>query len=770
MTGAHTYALPISMKDWIIEEQVAPNQISIKLPDNSGLMIPLYEILIKEDLTYIVFVYGWRLPNDNLLYQSLGNSMRKITVTNIVSMLKELHLCDGFEQKDLSCLPVVEIHSIPYHKHLNSSEPFKSKTFFRCLSCKLLISNADEKICCICMNKLKSISKDENEKLKKSQLPAKLNAPVSLTSPERIKATLQSLRVDKRQLQLENQQLKDRLQAMEVELHKNSLTIDDTLCNDLISYIDTTERKMTPFMQLFWEQQKRLFTRSASGVRFHPMIIRYCLSLATKSPSVYEEMRKSGVLVLPSLRTLRDYKNYIRPTTGFHKDVISELKCETKDYDRKQRYVSLLIDEMKIKSNLVFQKGTNELIGFIDLGDIDVNFATLDEASIDNELASHALVFMVRGITTSLKFSLAYFSTKGVTGVQLFPLFWEAVHILEISCKLKLIVVTADGASPNRKLFNMHDWGVPEDNQDLIVYKTINLYARDRYIYFVSDPPHLMKTIRNCLFSSGNEKFTRNMWNSGSYILWKYIRNLCLDDFKRELKKLPKITKEHLNLNPFSKMRVNLAVQVLSSSMAKIMKQFGPEESHQTAEFCLIMDKFFDCMNVRSNKEADYTRKPYREPYKSVNDCRFNFLLNELLPYFQTWLSSIKTRQGDFTDSELAKMFISWQSYEGLQRTCFSVVEATKFLLKEGLEYIYTERFSQDCLEEYFGCQRKIGRRNENPDMNMFGYNTNTLRVQRSISCETGNTQGRKDKKRMWEEVSEEPLKKRKTVKEFNVE
>ena len=52
----------------------------------------------------------------------------------------------------------------------------------------------------------------------------------------------------------------------------------------------------------------------------------------------------------------------------------------------------------------------------------------------------------------------------------------------------------------------------------------------------------------------------------------------------------------------------------------------------------------------------------------------------------------------------------------------------------------------------------------------MFGYNTNTLRVQRSISCETGNTQGRKDKKRMWEEVSEEPLKKRKTVKEFNVE
>lgn len=33
----------------------------------------------------------------------------------------------------------------------------------------------------------------------------------------------------------------------------------------------------------------------------------------------------SGVLVLPSLRTLRDYKNYIRPTRGFNSAIIQEL-------------------------------------------------------------------------------------------------------------------------------------------------------------------------------------------------------------------------------------------------------------------------------------------------------------------------------------------------------------------------------------------------------------------------------------------------------------
>ena len=35
----------------------------------------------------------------------------------------------------------------------------------------------------------------------------------------------------------------------------------------------------------------------------------------------------------------------------------------------------LSFDEMKVQSNLVFDKHTNELIGFVDLGDEDVNTA-----------------------------------------------------------------------------------------------------------------------------------------------------------------------------------------------------------------------------------------------------------------------------------------------------------------------------------------------------------------------------------------------------------
>lgn len=95
---------------------------------------------------------------------------------------------------------------------------------------------------------------------------------------------------------------------------------------------------------------------------------------------------------------------------------------------------------------------TGELIGFTDLGDPDLNYGSLEKV---NELASDALAFLVRGVCTELKFCLAHFATTGVSAAQLMPLFWEAVGILETTCNLWVIGATSDGASPNRRFYNV---------------------------------------------------------------------------------------------------------------------------------------------------------------------------------------------------------------------------------------------------------------------------------------------------------------------------
>lgn len=543
---------------------------------------------------------------------------------------------------------------------------------------------------------------------------------------------------------------------MKLEIEKSSVEIDHELSKDMTDILGQAE--ITPFMSLFWQQQKKLHDSTSTGVRYHPMIIRYCLSLAAKSPSCYEEIRKSGILVLPSQRTLRDYRNFIRPKRGFHENVIEELKALTDKYFDVQRYVVLLFDEMKIMSNLVFDKVTGELIGYVDLGDPDVNFGALEKL---DEVATHALAFLIRGVCTELKFCLAHFSTNGATSAQIMPLFWEAVAILELTCNLWVIASTSDGATPNRRFYRMHKSLDGNADKD-VCYRTINLFAPQRFIYFFSDAPHLVKTTRNCLYHSGSGTCTRYMWNDGHYLLWQHITQIFYQDAENGLKLLPRITYEHVKLNSYSSMRVSLAAQVLSASMAAVLRSFGPPGTAGTAKLCEMFDSFFDCLNVRSKIEHQRKRKPFLAPYTSTDDPRFPWLEDEFLGYLKQWKECTLNRPGNFTANARNRMFISWQTYEGLQITSYSVVEATKFLLNEGVEYVLTERFCQDPIEEYFGSQRKHGRRCDNPDIRMFGYNDNNIRIQRSISCQSGNTRGRKDKSKAWVNVTDDPLPKRK--------
>ena len=41
--------------------------------------------------------------------------------------------------------------------------------------------------------------------------------------------------------------------------------------------------KISPFMKFFLEKQQKYLKSSSTRIRYHPMIIRYCLSLAAKS-------------------------------------------------------------------------------------------------------------------------------------------------------------------------------------------------------------------------------------------------------------------------------------------------------------------------------------------------------------------------------------------------------------------------------------------------------------------------------------------------------
>ena len=61
---------------------------------------------------------------------------------------------------------------------------------------------------------------------------------------------------------------------------------------------------------------------------------------------------------------------------------------------------------------------------------------------------------------------------------------------------------------------------------------------------------------------------------------------------------------------------------MLSESVSKALKLRGGHETEETARFLLMMDKFFDCVNVHNFTHGFRAAKPFQMPYWSADDQR----------------------------------------------------------------------------------------------------------------------------------------------------
>ncbi|KAJ8305335.1 LOW QUALITY PROTEIN: hypothetical protein KUTeg_015880 [Tegillarca granosa] len=82
------------------------------------------------------------------------------------------------------------------------------------------------------------------------------------------------------------------------------------------------------FQRLFLEQHTNFEKSGKNGIRWHPMIIRWCLFIRNKSvkAKAYDAIRDAGFIQLPSARTLFDYSHYTKSALGIQSDVLKKLQ------------------------------------------------------------------------------------------------------------------------------------------------------------------------------------------------------------------------------------------------------------------------------------------------------------------------------------------------------------------------------------------------------------------------------------------------------------
>jgi len=256
----------------------------------------------------------------------------------------------------------------------------------------------------------------------------------NLHTPEK-NERLSHLHQENKKVKLCIMHLKKRISEVAIE---DGVTLDEELHNDMKVLVDATTKQAHSFYpedtfeHIFWDQQKKASSlKNAKSMRWHQVFIKWCLYLRHLSGKSYELLRNSGCIKLPSQRLLHDYTHYITTTIGFSTEVDQNLLDVAFLSNDINRYIFLIMDEIHIKNELVYDKHNGGLIGFVNLGDTNNRLLEFENAlhNDNNEfpLATLMLVFMVRGLFCKLNFPYTQFACDSMNGDLLFDPVWEAI-------------------------------------------------------------------------------------------------------------------------------------------------------------------------------------------------------------------------------------------------------------------------------------------------------------------------------------------------------
>lgn len=178
-------------------------------------------------------------------------------------------------------------------------------------------------------------------------------------------------------------------------------------------------------------------------------------------------------------------------------------------------------------------------------------------------------------------------------------------------------------------------------------------------------------------------------------------------DRNKILRLAPKLKNIHMELPPFSPMRVCLATQTLSHTVSSgiltlVALNKMRSTATYTAKFLTFFDSLFDVFNSITYNEPKLLRRPL-----TVDSCHWEFLRNA-----DKFLNNLKIHNKSGKQPPCIK---GWREN----------IHALKLLYEEintnySIEFLLTRRLTQDCIENVFSIIRAKGGNNTTPDATKF--------------------------------------------------
>lgn len=250
-------------------------------------------------------------------------------------------------------------------------------------------------------------------------------------------------------------------------------------------------------------------------------------------------------------------------------------------------------------------------------------------------------------------------------------------------------------------------------------YSFVNIYDRSKRISIIQDIKHCLKKLRNGIESSkdghkSERSKGRYLMLNGKAILWNHFEQAFEFNDQLGLRIHPKLTKDHIDLTPVSKMRNELATSVLDRNMLYLMKSYQATLSEP--EILESTIKLLETSSVLVDIFSDKNR-PIRN-----NDRRLE-QLEGCLKFFKEW--ELEVSKSD-TLSE-RKNLLSRECREDMTSSILGFISLVERVLQDG--HTITPGWLNSDLVENFFCQQRGIRNgcNTNPTLSQYGPAVNAI-------------------------------------------
>ena len=538
-------------------------------------------------------------------------------------------------------------------------------------------------------------------------------------SPRKLKRQIDDLLDTNQRLKKKLRKSQQKARRLKRKVDTLASVVDELKANNLVSG-GCAELLEATFSAVPRELMKRLVSQKANKNpgAYPPELRAFAMTLKFYSTKAYNYVRDNFDLGLPHVSVIRRWCNSVNGEPGFTKDALTAMKAKVLGAKRDGQEVvcSLMLDEMSIRKHVEWDG--KRYRGFVDLG-TGIN----DDDSVPE--ATDALVFMAVSVNSSWKVPCGYFLVAGLSGEEKANLTKECIIKLH-EVGVKVVSFTCDGPTSHQSMLKLLGARLLPDSLQAYFPHPCDPEAK---IYVFLDACHMIKLVRNTM---SDWKVLKD--RDGKDIKWQYLVELGKLQESEGLRLANKLRSAHINWKP-QKMKVNLAAQALSSSVADALEycegklklpQFqgcGP-----TVQFIRVFDRLFDVLNSRNPLARNF-----KAPIRKSN-----------YPYTKTFLDETREYIRNLKCSD-GKPILTSKRKTGFLGflICIDAVSglAQDLVLAENpvLKYLLTYKMSQDHLELFFSAVRASGGWNNNPTTRQFIAAYKQLLMRHNIKGGRGN-------------------------------